>query len=295
MNDDDEKYTYVSKQAHVNDLVERIDKEERFAGEFKFSDRTLFITLLESLGIGYEDFTKKYYHFDKDRHLHITESEFKYVWISTYGLIAQDKATTNKEVNACVNQFTVVSLLLDKSIEICSSEQVYLADSSNFGALRELSPALFHNILFYVEVFCKAYMSMCNVNYPHSHAVALVYAKLLDTMHAQKHNDSLFHALIVAELAKIVEYVTTIPGDFREHFVKYDDNEQDNTVIIFDPEHLGELKEVLGRMDDFICEYFYMGEEPRLVKQGFYQILLDKCKNEDEKSQIRKMYGYLIS
>ncbi len=145
MNKNSEKFIYISKQDDLDFLIKRIDSGSLFAEAFKFEE-TFFLILLEYLKIDYEDFKKHYFHYDKGRNLHISESEFKYVWISTYGLVAKGKATDNNLVNACVNQYTVLSLLFEKAIEVSESENVYDVDGYNFGYLRELSPALFHNI-----------------------------------------------------------------------------------------------------------------------------------------------------
>jgi len=295
MNEKNEKYIFISKQTDLDNLIERIDKGPLLAEEFKFTKRKYFITLLKSLGIDYEEFKKNYYYYDKSRHLHISESEFKYVWISTYGLIAKNKTTTNKAVNACANQYTVISLLLDKAIEINKSEKVYDIDSYNFGLLSELSPALFHNLLFYVEVFCKAYLSLNGIDSTNTHKLSNVYSKLIETMYARKNNDSLFQVQIADKFAQIIEHVTKIPGNFKEQYVKYDDNPEDTTVIIFQPENLIEMKVMIDLCHDFILDFYYTGVETHYLKSGLFQRVLDKAETEDEKKRISEMYGHLIS
>jgi len=295
MNENNEKYIFISKQTDLNNLIERVDKGPLIADDFKFTERSYFITFLESLGINYEKFTETYYFYDKDRHLHISESEFGYVWISTYGLIARNKTTNNRAVNACANQFTVISLLLDKAIEISNTESVYDIDSYNSGYIKELSPALFHNILFYIEVFCKAYLSLNGLKAPYTHKLSIVYESLIDTMFTKKHNDSLFQVLIADKLKIIVEHITRIPGDFKEENVKYDDNQEDSTVIIFEPESLNEMKIVIDFCHDFIMEYYYLGNKTHDLKSGLYQRLLEKAKNKDQKNKISEMYQHLIS
>jgi hypothetical protein len=92
-----------------------------------------------------------------------------------------------------------------------------------------------------------------------------------------------------------VEYLTTIPGNFKEHFVKYDANEQDTTVIIFDPEHLGELRNKLEVINEFIYYYYYEGDQTHYLKQGFHQRIVDKAKSEEERKKVSEMYDYLYS
>lgn len=295
MNENEDKYIIISKQADLDYLIDRIVKGQPFAHEFKFSKRKYFITLLKTLEIDYEEFIKTYNYYGKERQLHISESEFKYVWISTLGLIPKDKSTTSKEVNACAHQYFTVSLLLDKAIEISSNEDVYDVDRYNFGVLSDLSPALFHNLLFYVEVFCKAYLSLNGIKTPNTHKISMLYSRLIDTMYSKNHNDTLFQARIVDPLSKIVEHVNAIPGNFKEQFVKYDDNPEDSTVVIFQPESLNEIKQVIDLCNDFINDFFYSGNETHYLKTGLFQRILDLAKNEDEKNKVKLMYKHFRS
>ncbi|MDF0693241.1 hypothetical protein [Aquirufa ecclesiirivi] len=160
ISDKDEKYVLISNQSDLDELINRFTHRELFAYQFRFSEREYFIGLLEALKINYEDFTEKYFYFDNTRKLHISESEFGYVWISTYGLVAKNKATSNRAVNSCVNQYTVVKLLLENAILTVQNEKIYDVDSYGFEYLSTLSPTIFHNLIFYVEVFCKAYLSL---------------------------------------------------------------------------------------------------------------------------------------
>ena len=45
--------------------------------------------------------------------------------------------------------------------------------------------------------------------------------------------------------------------------------------------------------NDFILDYFYMGEETFYLKSGLYQKLLDKAETEEAKNKIRNMYSHL--
>lgn len=293
--DKDDEYALISKQSDLDELINRFNQQELFAFQFKFSERDYFISLLESLKINYEDFTKNYFYYDSARKLHISESEFGYVWISTYGLVAKNKATTNRAVNSCVNQYTVVALLLEKAIAVVQNEKVYDIDSYGFGYLSKLSPALFHNLIFYVEVFCKAYLSLNDVEAPHTHKLSLIYKKTLETMISKNHNNSLFQALILDQLYKLVAHVDSIPGDFKEHFIKYDDNPLDDTTIIFQPKDIIEMMNVLELSNDFITDYFYIGTKTHYLKSGLYEKMLDKSETEEKKKKIKEMYSHLAN
>ena len=289
MIDKEEKYDWISNDAQLIDLIDQINGKQLFGKQFKFSERDLFLTLLDKLEIDYEDFKKNYFYFDYTRNLHIAESQFKYVWISTHGLIANNKATSNKAVNSCINQYTVISILMERAIEVSQSESVYDIDSYDFSYLSKLSPALFHNIIFYIEVFCKAYLSLNNIKLLNTHKLSLIYSKTVETMNSKKHNNSLFQVRILDPLFKFVDHINS----FKEQFVKYNDNPDDDTVIIFQTGRLHDVMTIFELSNDFILDYFYMGEETFYLKSGLYQKLLDKAETEEAKNKIRNMYSHL--
>jgi hypothetical protein len=291
---DGDKCILIIERIDLDYLLEQFSQKELFAFQFKFYDRKLFTILLKSLKINYKDFANKYYYYDEIRNLHISESEFGYVWISTFGLIAKHKTTTNSAVNSCANQYTVISLLLEKAIEISKKENVYDVDSYSFGSLTELSPALFHNALFYIEVFCKAYLSLNDIAFPQTHKLSVIYQKTIGTMFIRKHNNSLFQVRIMEPLYKFVNHINELPKNFREHFVKYDDNPQDNTIIIFEPTYLNETKIIFELSYDFIMDYFYMGTETHYLKTNLYQRMLDKAETVEKKKKIKNKFSYLV-
>jgi hypothetical protein len=290
----DEKFILISDQNQLDDLIDRVSKKQLFANQFKFSNRDFFLALLNLLEINYEDFTKHYFYYDEGRKLHISESESGYIWISTAGLVAKDKTTTNSAVNSCLNQYIVVSLLLNKAIEISKSAKVYDVDSYNFGYLSDLSPALYHNIIFYIEVLCKAYLSLNGIKSPHIHKLSSIYQTTVETMVAKNQNDSLFQAQILDPLYNFVDHIRKIPGNFKEQFVKYDDNPEDSTVIIFHTDSLSEVSIIFELANDFILDFFYTGKESYYLKSGLYQRLLDKAETDEKKQKIKHMYGHFI-
>lgn len=295
MNEDNKKFIIISTEDDLYYLIDRIEKKQSFAHSFKFEDREHFHRLLEHLNIQDEHFRKKYFHFDKIRNLHISESEFGYVWISTYGLISKDKSTDNNLVNACFNQYTTLSLLIDKAIAVASCENVYDVDGYNFGYLSTLTPALFHNILFYIEVFGKAYLALSGANVPHTHEISKVYSQVTNTMFDKKHNNSLFHALIVDEFEKIIAYVDSIPGNFKEHFVKYDDNSNDNTVIVFNLESIIGIRKTIDICNDFISSYYHDGENTLDLKYGLFDKIIGKAETKNEKNMVINQYSHFLA
>lgn len=288
-----EKYMLVSNDADLKELVERISTHEEFAYLFKFSQREFFVNLLALINVSIDDFLTNHYHYDANRRLHIAESDFGYFWISTHGLIARRKATTNRAVNSCLNQYIVISLLIKKAIEVVKDENVYDIDSYNFEHLGELSPAIFHNMTFYIEVFCKAYLSLSGIPALHGHKLQVIYKKTVEAMVSNKHDDSLFQVLVLDPLYKVVDHVNKIPGDFKEQFIKYDDNPLDDTIILFDPAALTEMIHLLELSVDFITDYFYRGTETHYLKSNLYQRMLDKADTEDKKRRIQALYPHL--
>ncbi|WP_338456821.1 hypothetical protein [uncultured Alteromonas sp.] len=294
MSEDNGEFITISNQGDLDYLINRIESGPLLAYSFKFENRDLFNRLLEYLNIKEEQFREKYFHFNKSRNLHISESEFGYVWISTHGLIAKDKETNNNLVNACVNQYTVLSLVINKAIEVAGNENTYDVDGYNFGYLSTLSPALFHNVLFYIEVVFKAYLKLSGTVFPRTHELSKLYSLVIKTMFEKKHNDSLFHALIVDEFKKIIEYITSIPGGFKEQFVKYDDNSDDNTVILFDLEYLIGIRNTIDISNDFIYNYYREGEKDLNFESGLFEKLIGKAKNESAKARVVKVYSHLV-
>ena len=290
-----EKYVLVSDQGAVEEVVNSISGAKPFANQFKFSSRELFVALLETLQISSEDFSTRYFHYDAAHKLHIAESQFGYVWISTFGLIAKNKATTNSAVNSCLNQYLVISLLFKNAMEVVQDERVYDIDSYSSGQLSKLSPAIFHNLTFYIEVFCKAYLSLTGIEAPHSHKLSLIYQKTVEAMVGNNHDDSLFQILVLEPLYKFVDHVGKLPGGFKEHFIKYDSNPQDDTVILFDLAALDEMLMLLELSVDFITDYFYTGAETHYLESNVYQRMMDKAESEEKKKRIQNLYPNLAN
>jgi len=289
----DERYILISNQTQLEEIVTEITQRIEFAHLFKFSERDFLVALLESLNISYEDFTVKYYHYDPTRKLHISESEFGYVWISTIGLVARKKPTTNRAVNSCLVQYMVIAMLLNKAIEVVKDEKVYDIDSYKFGQLSDLSPAIFHNLTFYVEVFCKAYLSLIGIQAPKSHKLQVIYQTTVNAMTSNNHSDSLFQILVLDPLYKLVDHVGKIPGGFKEHFIKYDDNPLDDTVILFELAGLTEMTWLLELSVDFITDFFHIGTETHYLESNVYQRMMAKADTEEKKERIQTLYPHL--
>jgi hypothetical protein len=92
---------------------------------------------------------------------------------------------------------------------------------------------------------------------------------------------------------KIVNYIATIPGNFKEQYVKYDDNPGDQTVISFQQNKLNDIKNSIDLSYDFIISFYYDEGDVMYLKSGLLSRLLDKTKNSEEREKIIKKYGYL--
>ncbi|MDQ1150515.1 hypothetical protein [Sphingobacterium zeae] len=288
------EHKIISTKEDLDYLICRIASKDPFAHTFKFDVRALFVQLIKSLGINYEDFVQHYFYYDENRNLHISESERGFVWISTYGLVAKEKTTDNSMVNACAVQYYILSLLINKAIEVIEKKSVYDVDSYDFGQLTELTPALFQNIIFYIEVFCKAYINLNGKVPKFDHKLANVYSDLKRIMYEKRHNNTHFQARIVDYLAKIIVYVNSIPGDFKEQFVKYDHNKEDHTIISFSLVNLKEMKYVFSLCEDFIMDFYYEKGKSHYLVSGLFESLIDMCKNKEQEDAIKNSYKHLL-
>lgn len=153
-----------------------------------------------------------------------------------YGFGCFYKITNNKYVNSFYCQKHICDLLLKEAIELCKKEDIYDIDSYNYSQIQELTPSLFHNIVFYYELMAKAYMSLCNIEPPHIHKVNEIYPLFINTMHEQNHNNSFFHIYIIPTFNFIVTHIANIPGEINEAFIKY--NANDSTLVVFDKKSL---------------------------------------------------------
>ncbi|MDM1046533.1 hypothetical protein HX004_17055 [Myroides sp. 1354] len=293
--ENDKEYILVANKNHLNELFEEITNLKPFADKFKFTDINLFIKLIELLEIDYDEFTQKYFYYDSLKKLHISQSMNDYIWISTVGLVANGKSTTNSMVNSCLSQYLVLSLLFEEAIELTNDESVYNIDSYNSGRLTELTPAIYHNLIFYIEVFCKAYLSLTKTEFPFTHSLPLLYKQTVETMNNNSHNDSLFQILILDKIYNFVNHIENMPKGFKEHNIKYNDNYLDDTIFLCDNNGLIELYYILEYTNDFISEYYYMGNKNYYLKTDIYQRMLKKADTEDKKNRIKEMYPHLGS
>lgn len=276
-------------------LVHRFLNGPPFACAFEFADRELFACFLESVGIDEIGFQEKYYYFDIENSIHISESESGYVWISTMGLVAMSRITGNQFINACYGQKVVLTHLLDEAIEISSGDSVYDVDSNLYSQIEALTPTLFHNTIFYFETLAKAYLSVNGKAIPFTHKLSDLLKLVKETMFEKNHNNTLFHANVIPMFEEIVRHIGSIPGKFKEEYVKYDDNPQDTTLIQFNPSNLKNMRENVELSHDMITEMYYSPNDCIYLKGGLYHRLVQKSQNDDQRNHVETTYGFLLA
>lgn len=133
--------------------------------------------LFKSLGISKEDYTKNSYYYDGKRKLHICDSYKGYTWISTIGPVANRNcmfSSENKYLNACRSQWIVLTALLEKAISLSENENILDADGYLYKYISDFTPAVFHNIVFYYELFGKTYLSISGVKVEKKHTLSKI-------------------------------------------------------------------------------------------------------------------------
>lgn len=279
----------------LNELIQKINSNIPFAEKFSFSSRELLAELFDDLDINFKEFSNKNYHYDHLKKLHISESIEGYVWISTSGLVPKGKTVNEPLINSCRSQYLVLSLLFDKAIELTLDESVYDVNTYSSELLTELSPAIYHNLTFYIELFCKAYLTITKTNFPLTHSLPFLYKKTTEVMHSKKHDDSLFQILVLERLHNFVYHIETMPDGFKEHNIKYNANTSDTSVILFEQNALIEMTSILELSVDFLAEYYNLGEKSHYLEPNVYQRMLDRAQTEEKKNKIKLLYPHIAN
>lgn len=284
----------IVNEADIEYYANRFFNGPEFAIGFEFENDDLYNHFFTTLGIDPKAFQEKYYYFDKERNIHIAESENGYVWVSTMGLIASHRLTHNNYVNACCSQAFVFKKLLDEAITLCEDEKSYDINGYNYSMVQTLTPALLHNMIFYYEVLAKAYLSICGKEVQHIHKIEDLTKLVKETMFEKNHNNTLFHADVIVRFEELSNHITKMAGRFREVNVKYDDNAEDSTVIQFNIRRLVEMKDFVEFSCDIIMDLLYNPQRAAFMEAGLFQRLIEKCKSEEAKKSIQEIYGFLM-
>ncbi len=284
----------ISNESDLQYLIDRYRNGPAFAKAFVFEDEGLYIEFFKKVDISLELFQSKYYYFDKEKNVHISESEFGFVWISTMGLVATSRVTKNNYVNAFLSQVPILIQLLDEGIEVSNDDTVYDIDSYSYGRVEQLTLSLFHNLIFFSETLLKAYISLQGEKVPRTHKLQTLLKSVKDTMFIKKHDNTLFHAYIIPFIEGEVLHISSIPGGFREEYVKYDDNPYDTTLMVFRSDAFAQIRDFVVLSEDIITGICYDPEERMYLEQGLFERLLEKCETNEARVAIEDVYSFLV-
>lgn len=284
---------HIRNSNDLDYLIHRLCNGPNFAHAFVFDNNDLYNRFFDSIGIDVCGFRETYYYYDNSKNIHIAESGHGYVWISTKGLMAKSRITDNPYVNAYTGQKIVLIHLLDDAIELCSNEKAYDIDGALYSQIEELTPVLFHNSIFYFETMAKAYLSIYGKDVPHTHKLSQLLQLVKQTMSELNHWDTLFHAYVIPMFKEIVHHIQSIPGSFKEQFVKYDDNPHDITIVKFHPENLKWVRDVIEVGHDMVTEMYYEPQDCFCLHTGVYDRLMQKCKTPEQRKDVGETYDFL--
>ncbi len=284
---------HISNDEELQELINRFCNGPTFAAAFEFDSDELWEGFLNAIGLDLDSFNEKYFYYDKNKEIHISESSEGYIWISTIGLVAKTRVTDNKYINTCGWQKDILIYLLGEAIALSKDERTYDVDGYNYSKVKELTPALFHNTIFYFETLAKAYLSVNGQDVPKTHKLDELFDLVKCTMFKKHHNNTLFHAHTIPIFEGVVKHIAAIPGSFKEQYVKYDDNPQDTTFVVFHPDHLEEMQNLVKITWDMVADMYYDKESLYLGKD-LYQRLLDECTDEEARKRLKDVYGFLL-
>jgi hypothetical protein len=283
----------INTDKELSKLVDKILNKEKLCEKFKFEPYALRNLFLKKLGINIKKFEEKYYYYDNNTKLHISESEWKYVLVSTIGLVAHNDFESEKDriFFAYESQYEVVVTLIDKALELKEKPDTYDVDSYNYEYLMRMTTGIFHNIIFYLELFAKTYLSINGIRYKNIHNLDLLFKDVKKVMFKKKHNNTIFHAMIFSECEPLIRYLKMVSDDFKEQYIKY--NETEDVSILID--YIDNMKKLITLGSDFMCQFYYDLDDCYQLKQGLYEKLLKKAKNKAEKERIKGYYKFLIN
>lgn len=284
----------INNEADLEYLIQRFQNGPVFAEAFVFATNDLYTYFLDAINADKDLYEEAGYYFDTEKNIHISRSEEDYVWISTMGLVAKERVTNNKFLNAFIGQKKVLLHLLDDAITLCRDERIYYVNSYLYGQVEELTPIIIHNIYFYFELLSKAYLSLNEQSIPHTHRLSTLLDLVKTTMKDKDHGNTIFHAVVIPMIENTVNHILTIPGKFREENVKYDDNPEDTTLVLFDEKVLQELYDAVELSEDIILRMYYDFNPTMFFEKGLYQRLSQMCETDEDRKRLEEKYGFLV-
>ncbi len=290
---DDRDLIEINSKVKVEELINHINNKEIICNKFKFSPYELRNYFFERLNINVAEFEKKWYIYDEIRKMHISESHWDFILISTIGLVAYNPIFKNKKekiVFASCSQYEVMMVLFEKIEMLKTRDDVYDVDSYNYEYLSRLTTGLFHNIVFYLEVFAKAYLSLNNKNYKFTHNLKKLLKKVKEVIFSINHNDTVFHAYIYLEFQNIINTFYNDENELIESSIKYNDSVQPKIMV----DNLKNIKDFIEISHDFIIQFFYDKDNCLFLEQGLFNRLISNTTNDLEKKKRSDYYKFLI-
>jgi len=284
----------IGTETETNKLISSIQRGEKFSDSFMFSEDSFFNNLLNALDIDQSSLEKQNYIFNEETSLYISIYENGSVLISTIGLVSTPRRSDNNQVDAFDAQALTLSLLVQEAKLLCSNSTIYDVNSNTYDQFCIMSIALYHNTIFFFELFGKAYLSLSGVPIKQTHDINLVLAAVHKTMTVQHHNNTLFHALIIPVFEQYASHINALPPGFKEQYIKYDANKMDNTILRFSIIGLAHMEETVKRCIDFITGYYYERDNCYLLKKDYFSIILAAAKTPEEQRQVAEKYAFLL-
>lgn len=284
----------IKEKSDLMYLLKQTFSCQAFAFFFRFHDSGFESAFLKAIGVDIEKYNSTGFYYDSERNIHIATNSEGLTWISTMGLTSNNRFTGIRFLDSCTMQYRVLILIVNEALSLIKNNTVYDIESNSYESLCELTPALFHNLLFYFEVFGKSYLELNEQQIPHTHKLTTILALVKKQMKRLNHTDTIFHAQIIFQFELLAEYTTGISNIFKEEYVKYNDNVGDNTVIYFNEETLLDIKRSIELSYDFISCYYHDRDEKRYLEPGLLSRLINRAKNAEEAAAVRKTFSYLL-
>lgn len=265
----------INNDSDLKNLVDSFLYRKPFAYGFEFKNDELFECFFQLVNIDLNTFKEKHYYYDNLNKIHLSESEKGFLWISTYGLIAKSRSTKNKYVNASCAQKYALCALIKEAISLFQNETIYDIDSRSYSIIEIITPAIFHNTVFYFETILKAYLSICKKKVPHTHRLSILLSKVKDAACEMNHKNTYFYLFLIKEVECFTKYISNLPKDFKEEYAKYDDNPNDITVVDFNLDKLTDFLNTIEIIQEIIdtlyqkIDFFFTPIDPGTFSNNF--------------------------
>lgn len=282
----------LNNKADIDLLANQINNKKNIRQRFNFKEDKYKKELFEQIDVDLEEFEKKYFYYNSDKKLHISESSKGFMWISTMGLtpIGYDSSEPKDKLYYALNsQFFAVEVIYNSIKKVIEDEKVYDIEGYDFDWLNSINNVLVHNVIFFYELIAKEYLCILGVTFKKNHKLKDLYNKVKLTMYQNNHNDSFFEYWTIRNINELIKFIDGFDGNFQEHFIKYNDNGED--IIIFSYDNIDKL------WSDILFSYesisnFYYDKETFYFKTGRKASILEKAKTAEDKEKIKKYYDF---